>query len=375
MKRETPKYRILYDKLRQEITSGSLSYGRKLPSKRVLAASYGLSIVTVEHAVELLEQEGYVTSIERSGVRVIYRAGELLETRGTGEHKAGPVTNKPEPVTDEGEGNTGSFPISVLAKAARKVISEREAELLIKPPGEGLRLFRTAVSDYLDRNRGIHALPEQIIIGSGSEYLYGLIVEAAFSAGVRDFGENYVQELNEKTAFLSERPEYADIHWHMIGHLQKNKVKYLAGKVALTHSVDTVGLAGQIEKESAKRDVTTDILLEVNVAREESKWGFSPEETPAAAREIAALPHVRLLGLMTSAPYTEDPESNRVYFRELKTLADALKEEGLIAGKDGVKTPVLSMGMTGDFEVAVEEGATMVRVGTAVFGARDYTKS
>ena len=199
-------------------------------------------------------------------------------------------------------------------------------------------------------------------------------VEAAFSAGVRDFGENYVQELKEKISFFSERPAYGPIRWHMIGHLQKNKVKYLIGKTALIHSVDTVSLAEQIEKEAAKQDTAAEVLLEVNVAREESKWGFSPEETPDAAREISALPHVRLLGLMTSAPYTEDSESNRRYFRELKALAESLKEAGLIAESSRVKTPVLSMGMSGDFETAVEEGATMVRVGTSIFGARNYTK-
>ena len=184
MKRQLPKYRILYDKLRQEITSGSLPSGRKLPSKRTLAASYGLSLVTVEHALELLEQEGYVASRERSGVTVIYRAGEFLKTpdaipeenspsgadRHASQRKTGRASLTGEPFP--------TFPISVLSKTARKVISEQESGLLVKSPNEGLLRFRTAISDYLDRNRGIRVTPDEIFIGSGAEYLYGLIVEA-----------------------------------------------------------------------------------------------------------------------------------------------------------------------------------------------------
>jgi pyridoxal phosphate enzyme (YggS family) len=198
-------------------------------------------------------------------------------------------------------------------------------------------------------------------------------VAFALAAGQRHFGENYVQELNEKIRIFEERPEAEGVHWHMIGHLQRNKVKYLVGRVSLIHSVDTVALAEQIEKESAKKGVVTEILLEINVAGEESKWGFSMEEAKDAAGAVKALPHVRLIGLMTSAPYTEDPESNRGYFRALKALSDRLYAEGLsVPSGNGFRTPALSMGMTGDFEVAVEEGATMVRVGTAVFGARNY---
>ena len=195
----------------------------------------------------------------------------------------------------------------------------------------------------------------------------------ALANGQRHFGENYVQELNEKIRVFGERPEGEGVHWHMIGHLQKNKVKYLVGRVSLIHSVDTVALAEQIEKESAKKGAVTEILLEINVAGEESKWGFTMEDAKEAAGTVQALTHVRLIGLMTSAPYTEDPESNRDYFRALKALADKLYAEGLIVpSENGFRTPALSMGMTGDFEVAVEEGATMVRVGTAVFGARNY---
>ncbi len=189
-------------------------------------------------------------------------------------------------------------------------------------------------------------------------------IREARESGATDFGENYVQELMDKT---EEEPA---LNWHMIGHLQKNKVKYLIGKTVLIHSVDTVELAERIEKESAKRDVITKILLEVNVACEESKWGFTKKSVKESAANIAKFPHLRVLGLMTSAPITEDPESNRMYFRELNVLAHEMEKENLLAKDPSFSVPVLSMGMTGDFEVAVEEGATMVRVGTAIFGKR-----
>lgn len=196
------------------------------------------------------------------------------------------------------------------------------------------------------------------------------ILEAA-AAGAVHFGENYVQELTQKIGLYEQEGEAKPVQWHMIGHLQKNKVKYLVGQTALIHSVDTVSLAQQIEKEAAKKDQTVRILLEVNVAREESKWGFDPDQVLQAARDISAFPHVRMLGLMTSAPITDNPETNRPYFRRLRTLSQELAAGHLIPADDPeFICPVLSMGMTGDFEVAVEEGATLVRVGTAIFGKR-----
>ncbi len=191
----------------------------------------------------------------------------------------------------------------------------------------------------------------------------------AREAGAVHFGENYVQELMLKTE--EAQSAAGDIHWHMIGHLQKNKVKYLIDTVDLIHSVDSVALAAQIEKEAAKKEKLLRILLEVNAAGEESKWGFDFSSVPAAAREISAFPHVRVLGLMTSAPYTESPESNRLYFRRLRECADQLAAENLLTVTDpDFPGPVLSMGMSGDYEVAVEEGATMVRIGTGIFGSR-----
>ena len=212
---------------------------------------------------------------------------------------------------------------------------------------------------------------EVTLIAVSKKKPFSDILEAC-AAGETHFGENYVQELAQKAEENERREEPLPIRWHMIGHLQKNKVKTVIGTAALIHSVDSVALAGQIEKEAAKQGRTVRILLEVNIAREESKWGFTPEDAPAAARAISAFPHVRILGLMTSAPATEDPETNRIYFRGLRDLALEMAKEKLLAGSDpDFHLPVLSMGMTGDYEVAVEEGATMVRVGTAVFGKRN----
>lgn len=191
-------------------------------------------------------------------------------------------------------------------------------------------------------------------------------LKAAMSVGQRAFGENYVQEIMQKYEALGD-----SVEWHMIGHLQRNKVKYIVDKVKMIHSVDTVELGRQIEKEAAKHNVTMDVLLEVNIAGEETKWGFTAEEAPEAAKQIGAMPHVRVRGLMTSAPYTEDAETNRVHFRNLRLLAEKIGKENY----PGVVMDTLSMGMTADYEVAVEEGATIVRVGTAIFGERNYKKN
>lgn len=183
----------------------------------------------------------------------------------------------------------------------------------------------------------------------------------AYEAGARQFGENRVQELLEK---IPQMPD--DTMWHLIGHLQTNKVRQVIGRTRLIHSVDSVRLAREIEKESAKRGLVTEILLEVNVAREESKFGFFLEETEEALREISQLKHVRVRGLMTIAPFTADMEENRPIFRKLNQFFVDMKCKNI----DNVNMAVLSMGMTGDFSVAVEEGATMVRIGTGIFSAR-----
>ena len=187
------------------------------------------------------------------------------------------------------------------------------------------------------------------------------MLREAYESGSRDFGENRVQEIMEK---YGQMPE--DVRWHMIGHLQKNKVRQVIDKAVLIHSVHTVELAEQIEKDAAKRDLTVDILLEVNVAEEESKFGFRTEEVEAAVMKIKEFPHVHIKGLMTIAPFVSNSEDNREVFKKLYQLYVDIRSKNI----DNVNMSVLSMGMTGDYEVAVEEGATMIRVGTGIFGAR-----
>ena len=188
-------------------------------------------------------------------------------------------------------------------------------------------------------------------------------LQEAYDLGVRIFGENKVQELTAKYEALPK-----DIHWHMIGHLQTNKVKYIIDKAELIHSVASLKLAETIEKEAAKHDLIADILVEVNVAEEESKFGMKMEEVIPFVEKVSAFPHVRVRGLMTIAPFVEDPEGNRSIFADLHKLYIDIKKKN----HDNDTVSVLSMGMTNDYEVAIEEGATMVRVGTGIFGARNY---
>lgn len=186
-------------------------------------------------------------------------------------------------------------------------------------------------------------------------------LQAAYAAGSRDFGENKVQEIVSKEP---EMPE--DARFHMIGHLQRNKVKQVLKHVVMIHSVDSVRLAQQIQEDAVKEGIHVDVLLEVNVAKEESKFGFLPEEVEEALETIRNFSNVHIRGLMTIAPFVEDSEENRPVFQKLYQLAVDIKSKNI----DNVTMAVLSMGMTGDYEVAVEEGATMIRVGTGIFGAR-----
>ncbi len=185
----------------------------------------------------------------------------------------------------------------------------------------------------------------------------------AYESGCRVFGENKVQELVDKYEIMPK-----DIKWHMIGHLQRNKVKYIVDKAALIHSVDSLKLAEEISKEALKKQVQVSILIEVNVAGEDTKFGVKPEETEALVCKIAALPGISIKGLMTIAPYVDDPEENRQYFGQLKQLSVDINQKNI----DNVNMSVLSMGMTGDYTVAIEEGATFIRVGTGIFGERKY---
>ena len=189
------------------------------------------------------------------------------------------------------------------------------------------------------------------------------MLQEAYDAGARVFGENKVQEITDKYPQLPK-----DIQWHMIGHLQRNKVKYIVDKVALIHSVDSLRLAQTIEQEAAKHDVCVPILLEVNVAQEETKFGLKTEEVLPFIEKIANFEHIKVCGLMTIAPFVDNPEENRQIFANLHKLSVDINEKNI----DNVYVNILSMGMTNDYEVAIEEGATMVRVGTGIFGARNY---
>lgn len=192
------------------------------------------------------------------------------------------------------------------------------------------------------------------------------MLQEIYDEGIRDFGENKVQELTEKYEVMPK-----DMKWHMIGHLQRNKVKYIVDKVTLIHSVDSLRLAETISREAEKKGVTVPILIEVNIAGEETKFGLSSkEEVISLTEQIAALPNLSVKGLMTVAPPVKDPEENRPFFREIRQLSVDITNKNI----DNVSMEILSMGMTNDYTVAIEEGATMVRVGTGIFGARDYSK-
>ena len=191
------------------------------------------------------------------------------------------------------------------------------------------------------------------------------MLKEAYDAGARVFGENKVQEIVDKYPQLPE-----DIQWHMIGHLQRNKVKYIIDKVELIHSVDSLHLAKQIEKEAVKKGVDAQILVQVNIAQEDTKFGIDGPEVMSLVEEISKFPHIHIRGLMTSAPFVANPEENRCYFKKLHQLFIDIREKNI----DNVSMDILSMGMTNDYEVAIEEGATMVRVGTGIFGARNYNK-
>ncbi len=181
--------------------------------------------------------------------------------------------------------------------------------------------------------------------------------------GVSSLGENKVQELMSK---IDKLPPSTD--WHLIGSLQTNKVKYIIGKVSLIHSVDSLKLAEEIAKRSIKAGVVTDILIEVNAAGEESKHGFTPEEAAEVTEKLRGLEGIKVKGLMTIAPYDEKPENNRPYFRKMRELFVDIKAKN----GDNIDMVYLSMGMTNDYEIAIEEGANIVRIGTGIFGERNY---
>lgn len=206
--------------------------------------------------------------------------------------------------------------------------------------------------------------PKDIKLVAATKMNDAFRVREAIAAGVDICGENRVQELQEKLA----QGAYDGCPLHFIGHLQKNKVKYIIGKVELIHSVDSVSLAQEINKRAAALGLTQDILLEVNIGAEENKSGFAPEELTCALDEMAQFSSIRVLGLMAIPPVCEISENNRVYFRRMKQLFIDIGQKKY----DNVTMQLLSMGMSADYEVAVEEGANLVRVGTGIFGARNY---
>ena len=204
--------------------------------------------------------------------------------------------------------------------------------------------------------------PFEVTVVAVSKTFSGEMIREAVRAGLHDVGENYVQEL------LGKREELAgeDIRWHFIGHLQSNKVKYIAEWIHLIHALDNTSVARELDKRAEKSRRVLDVLIEVNTTGESSKFGVPPERTVKFVRDLAAYSNIRIAGLMTIGPFMPDPEASRPMFRQLRLLRD----EVAALGQSNVDAKHLSMGMTGDFEVAIEEGATLVRIGTAIFGSR-----
>ena len=205
--------------------------------------------------------------------------------------------------------------------------------------------------------------PEDVTLIAVSKTKPVEMLREAYECGCRDFGENKVQELLDKYEVMPR-----DIRWHMIGHLQRNKVKYIVDKVYLIHSVDSLRLAEEISKEAGKKNVCVNILVEVNVANEETKFGTTCEDAKQLVQDIAKLPNICVKGLMTIAPFVENAEKNRPFFSKLRKISVDIMGENI----DNITMEILSMGMTGDYEVAVSEGAACVRVGTGIFGTRQY---
>ena len=226
---------------------------------------------------------------------------------------------------------------------------------------ENIAAIRTRVQSICGKmGRGVDSVQ---LVAVSKTFGYE-VVEEALSTGMQDFGENYVQELEEKHRQLGDRP----VRWHFIGHLQTNKVKYIAPYVDLIHSVDNLRLAQELQKRATQAGRTLDVLIEVHTTDEATKYGADPGRVVELAKEISRLDHVRLQGLMTMGPFSEDPGDSRPSFRTVTELKRSIENEGI----EGVTMDRLSMGMTHDYEVAIEEGSTIIRIGTAIFGPRTY---
>lgn len=223
--------------------------------------------------------------------------------------------------------------------------------------------YKTVEKNVIEACKKAGRDPKEVLLIAVSKTKPLSDIEELIKIGVKDFGENKPQELKAKFEEVS-----TPVNFHQIGHLQTNKIKYIIDKAVLIHSVDSLHLANAIEKEAEKRNMVANVLIEVNIANEESKFGVKKEEAEGLIREIASLPHVKIKGLMTIAPFVENPEDNRLYFREMKHLLLDIKSKNI----HNVDMETLSMGMTNDYKIAIEEGSTMVRVGTAIFGERNY---
>jgi PLP dependent protein len=204
--------------------------------------------------------------------------------------------------------------------------------------------------------------PGEVTLIAVTKMVENDVIREVVEAGVFDLGENYVQQICDKRANLADDR----VKWHFIGHLQTNKVKYIADWISMVHSVDSLNLGRELSKRLARHRRTLPVLVEVNTSGEESKFGVDAESAPELLRELKNLPNLSVQGLMTMAPLSADPEESRPAFSRLRQLRDSLQEQGM-------QLPVLSMGMTNDFEVAIDEGSTMVRIGTAIFSERQYT--
>ncbi len=224
---------------------------------------------------------------------------------------------------------------------------------------ENLQNIRSRIDSVCHR---VGRNPEDVGLVAVSKSVDAVRINDAYAAGQRDFGENYVQEFRKKQEIITA----SDLHWHFIGHLQSNKVKMLVGSVALIHSVDSLHLAGEIERQAAKAERQVEVLIEVLTTDESTKTGVSPDAVAGLVESMSPLAHVRVAGLMTVGPFLPDPETARPCFRKLREL----KEEIEARRFPDVCMRHLSMGMTNDFEIAIEEGATLVRIGTGIFGAR-----
>ena len=227
---------------------------------------------------------------------------------------------------------------------------------------ENIKEIRANI-DEAERRSGRE--PKDVLLLAVSKTVEVSKIKAAVECGLDELGENRVQEIMEKY-----EPMGPDVKWHLIGHLQTNKVKYIIDKVKLIHSLESLKLAEEIDKQAKKHEITADVLVEINMAREESKFGILPEQAEEFIRELANLGNIRVRGLMTVAPFVENGEENRVYFRNMKQLLVDINAKKI----NNITMDILSMGMTGDYITAVEEGATIVRVGTGIFGSRNYNK-